>query len=293
VALFAKRTEDEKLLASARGDLAAAQKKLATVLSREEAAAASEDRWAQWVAERGTAEAEVHRLTKLVAGRESAVQEAARAAKEAEARREIDTCRAANLAIADRIRGDGARLVGDLLALARDGAAAADEANRLNAQLPAGVDPIAIGDFAARDLPQLPREVLKAEEQKLWVNIATGEPVGDQDGVVETGDGNGIVEISHSLRIKCVKRRFVVTTFHPVTTSDHPNYFFALLRLPFVDRPGLAFDGSQVLVDDVAKMSAELPPLPKVSRQVRLELKPVDAWPPAGVVTEAESGVVA
>ena len=57
MALSAKKTEGEKLLASARADFTAAQKKLATVLSREDAAASSVDRWAQWTAERDAAEA--------------------------------------------------------------------------------------------------------------------------------------------------------------------------------------------------------------------------------------------
>jgi ubiquinone biosynthesis protein UbiJ len=76
VALFSKKEEDR--LVAARGDLDAAQRKLATLLARENVAATSADRWSQWTAECDATAAEVARLTALVSKLE-ADAEAARA----------------------------------------------------------------------------------------------------------------------------------------------------------------------------------------------------------------------
>jgi hypothetical protein len=290
VAIFAKKaTEDEKLLASAHADLAAAEKKLATLLSREGAAAKSADRYTIWSTERDAAEGDVRRLTKLVAALEAAVHDAARAAAEADARQKIEACRALNNSIAERLRDEGARAISTLMTLARDAAAATVEANRLNAQLPPGVTAIAIGDLLARELPRLPRKDIATEELALWVSASTGSLIGNQDSVTDNKDGTGFVQVNRSIQIACVRRRYASTKFHPALVFDHPGHFFAALRLPFLDRPGVMFDGAYAPLEQAAKMPVDLPAPPKASsRIVQTELVPLDPWPPAGVATEAD-----
>jgi hypothetical protein len=290
VALFQKKSEDERSLVSARADLTAAQKKRAILAASESAAAVSADKYEMWCAERDAADIDVNRLTKRVAALEAAIAETARTAAEAEIRRQIDICRAANTAIASRLKDEGARAILTLKTLARDAAAAAAEAQRLNAILPPGIDPIAIGDFMARDLPRLPREEIATEIQHLWVN-SHGVPVGDQDAVVQGKDGKGSLQVNRTTHMFCTKRKFRSTTFRPAFVANHPGHFFAALRLPFPDRPGLAFDGSATVLQQVATLDVDLPPPPKqVFMPARTELVPIDPWPPVGVVTEAERG---
>lgn len=285
---FNRAAEDGKALAASRADLASAQKKRAALAAREGAAAATEDRYALWCTERDAADKEIERLTKLVAARENAIQEAARAAADAEARRQVERCRADNAAIEERYRTEVPSLICGLLTFARDAAAAAAEAHRLNAMLPPGVETIAVGDIAARDLAPVPREDIATEIQELWVN-SQGIPVGDQDAVVETNDGAGMLQVNRSMQIVCTKRRFRSTTFRPAFTPNMAGYFFSGLRLPFHDRPGAMFDGSLMTLDQVAVLNVEPPPQPKrPSMPIRTELIPVDAWPPAGVRTEAD-----
>ena len=286
----AKPSEEEKQLAAARSELAAAQKKHATTLSREGAAAKSADRYAMWTSECAGAEAEVRRLTKLVAALEVSIQEAAQAA--ADAAKRLEACRAANQAAAQRLRTDGARLMSEILTLTREVATAAMEAERLNGDLPNGVPSIPIADYAARDTLVRPREHIETKEQILWVHSLTGELIGDQNSVTDNKDGTGTVQVNRSTAITCIWRRYAATTYYPSHAADHPGHFFSNLRLPFVDRPGLLFDGSRVLIDDVAQMSVEPPQLPKFSRQVRLELKPLDPWVPMGGLGEAGRAVV-
>jgi len=288
VALFnRKQTEDEKLLATARADLAAAQRKRATLAAREDTAAASADKYALWCTERDATDADIARLTVLVSAREKAMQEAAQAAAEAAQCDAIEACRAVNTAIKER-RAEVEKMVTGLITFARDAAAAAIEANRLNQALPAGVAPIVIGDLAMRDLPVLPREELASAEIELWVNPA-GDVIGDQDNVAEHEDGTGTLQISRSTKIICRKRKFRRTSFYPAFTPNAAGYFFQQLRLPFADRPGLAFDGSAMPLQYVAAINVgPLPPPNETSRPIRTELVPLEPWPPAGVVTEAD-----
>jgi hypothetical protein len=293
MALFRKGTEEEKALAAARGDLAAAQKKLDTILGRQDAADQSQDKWDQWTAARDAATSDVTRLTALVSRLEATAEVARREAETAALLKQIETCRAANTAIASRLKDEGARAIFALMTLARDAAAAAAEAHRLNIALPDGVQPITIGAFAARDLPRLPRDVIAAEDQLLWVN-ASGVPVGDQDAVVEGGDGTGTLQINRATAMTCTKRKFRSTKFRPAFIADQAGYFFSALRLPFPDRPGVAFDGSTMVLQHVAALDVEPPPPPQLHYlPIRTELVPVDPWPPAGVLTEGDRAVTA
>ncbi|MDA9510923.1 hypothetical protein XI09_40970 [Bradyrhizobium sp. CCBAU 11386] len=288
MALFNKREEDKRLT-SARSDLDAAQRKLSTLLARESVASASADRWAQWTAERDAAQAELARCSARVGHLEAAAEAAKREAENAEILRQVEACRAKNAAVKDRIGTDGRALITGLMALARDAAEATLEAQRLNAILPPGVPPIEIGDYAARDTLSEPRRDIATTEQILWVDAA-GSPIGDPDSVVANKDGEtGYVAINRSMRLTCYKRRFRSTTYHPPLALDHPGHFFQSIRLPFVDRPGTAFDGTYALIETVAAMPIELPPLPKPStRPLMVELTPIDPWPPAGMApTEA------
>jgi len=144
----------------------------------------------------------------------------------------------------------------------------------------------------ARELPRIDREEIATEIQELWVNV-NGVPVGDQDAVVEGEDGRGSLQVNRTTHMFCTKRKFRSTTFRPAFVADHPGYFFSALRLPFVDRPGLAFDGSTLPLQSVATMAVELPPPPKqFFLPARTELVPIDPiWsPPADAPGEAERG---
>lgn len=300
--LFSKREDDkhitsarndDKRITSARNDLETAYRKLSALLAREGVASASADRWAQWETERDAAQAEVARCGARVQHLEAAAEATKREAEFAEISKQAEVCRAENVAIKDRFRTEGAKLTTGLMLLARDAAAATLEAQRLNAILPPGVAPIEIGDFAARDTLCLPRHDIATTEQVLWVT-ASGDPVGDQASVVTNRDDDtGYVAINRSMGFACFKRKFRSTTYHPALAADHPNFFFKLLRLPFVDRPGAVFDGAFELAENVAVMPVEPPPLPKPStRPVMVELTPLDPWPPAGIApTEASRNI--
>ena len=63
MALFGKKSDEEKALASARADLTAAQKKRATLAAREDAAATSADKYSLWRNECDAIDIDIARLT--------------------------------------------------------------------------------------------------------------------------------------------------------------------------------------------------------------------------------------
>jgi hypothetical protein len=288
VALLARKSEEDRKLAAARSDLDAAQRKLSTLLGRENAAATSADRWGQWTAERDVAAAEVARLTALV-GQLEADAEAARAHDDAEAlQKRVAAARKHNEALAERIRAEGNRLLIELKTLMRDVAKSTLETIALNESLPESEPKVPIADFLARDTAVFPRVDLKTEDVELWSRADNGALIGNQDQVTAIDDQTGYID-ANNFRIKCVQRRYRSTTYHPKEALDHPSHLFSQVRLPKFDGPGVSFDGAFMTIEAVAALDVEPPmPVTKQRRSVQTELVAIDQWPAVGVAAEAD-----
>jgi hypothetical protein len=284
VGLLTKK-EDRQLVAG-RADLGAAQRRLSALLAREDAASASADRWALWTAERDAAAAEVARLTALVAKLE-ADAEAVRAEAEAEAlRKRLAAARKGADDLAIRIKTDGQRIVAELLQLAREAPQQALEAKFLNANLPEGEVPVLAADILARDAGALPRENQRSREVSLWVVAGTGAIVGNQGAVISSDGITGELNSAYSsMRPRCIRRKFKETVYIPSQIFDWPGALYASLKLPSFTGPGLLFDGSTLVIEDVAALDIEalLQPAKQPQRATQIEINPYHPkWPPPG-----------
>jgi hypothetical protein len=285
VAVFTKKGDEDRQLAAARRDLDAARQKLDAILARQDAAEASADKWDQWTVARDAAASDVARLTSLV-GRLEAAAEAARAHDQAEAtRKRLAAARKSADDLAKRIRDDGARIATELLQLAKDAAAQSLEAKRLNQNLPEGEAPVRAADILARDAGAAPREDLRSREVELWVIAGTGDIVGNQSAVASTDGITGQLDAPFSsMRPRCLKRRFREIEHHPAEFLDWPGDLFSLVKLPHFAGPGLLFDGSTTIIEQVAALDVDAigMPVKKPKRPTQIKLIPVDpAWPPA------------
>ncbi|QHP69560.1 hypothetical protein EI171_21075 [Bradyrhizobium sp. LCT2] len=295
---FRKPTEADKRIAAVRTDLQAARDQLAAIDAEEAEALADSIRFAAWSTKRAAAASEVDRLERLATVTENTAAEATKAEAAAAARREIATARKTANDLAARIRTDGQRIAAELLQLAKEAAQQALDAKRLNEALPDGEAPIPAADVIARDFGAEPRKDIRSRTVELWVAETTGAIIGDQDAVASNDGVHGSVHVfGGTMRWKCVKRRFRETEFHPSALADWPGDLFSLIRLPRLDGPGFAFDGSRMTPEAVADLdiAAATTPRRKQPRPTQVELIPVDAtWPPAdGVAAEANRNAAA
>jgi hypothetical protein len=293
-----RKSDNEKRLVAARGDLDAAIAKLAAIDAGKAAALSDNAAFRKWQSDRSEAAIEVDRLTALVASLQGDA-EAARISDEREAtRRRLAAARKDAGDLAQRIQIDGQRIAAELLQLARDAAQQALEAKALNADLPEGETPIAAADILARDAGAAPRKDLRSREVALWVVAGTGAIVGNQGAVVSKDGVTGQLDDPFSsMRPRCVKRRFREIEYQPHMLSDWPGDFHTLVRLPRLDGPGFLFDGALLTTEAVAAINvdATVKPAKRQPRPVQIELIPVDpVWPPAGIAPgEADRSIVA
>lgn len=282
--IFRKPSEAEKRIATVRADLKAARDKLAAIDAEEAEALADSMKFAAWSTKRAAAANELDRLERLATVTENTAAEATKSEAEATARREIAAARKDAEELAKFIRTDGARIFGEVLDLAKRCAQQSLAAKALNERLPDGEAPIPAADILARDFGAEPRKDVRSREVELWVASTTGAIIGDQDAVASDGGVHGSVHVfGGTMRWKCIKRRFRETEFHPAVSFDWPGSFHELLRLPRLDAPGPAFDGSVVTLEPVADLdvAAVLAARKKPPRPTQIELIPIDpTWPP-------------
>ncbi|MET4043965.1 hypothetical protein [Bradyrhizobium sp. RT6a] len=293
---FKKMSEADKHTAALRADLDAARARLAAIDAGKTAAQTDSAAFAKWSTDRSAAALEVDRRSGLIEVHETEAERARRAEADAAARHEIAVARKVAADLADRIRTDGARITTELLQLTRDCARQSLAAKVLNEALPEGETPIPAADILARDFGAEPRKDLRSREKDLWVAATTGEVIGDQDAVVSEDGVRGQVHVfGGSMRWKCLKRRFREVEFHPSSSVDWPGHLFSLIRLPCLDGPGFLFDGSRMILETVADLdvAAAIATRRKQPRPTQIELIPIDPWPPAAVVDQADRNTVA
>jgi hypothetical protein len=265
---------------SARQDLAAAQAALDEILARELESTDSPATFAAWRAERDTAIAETDRLTKLAARLEAAAGEDERSAEAAEMQKRADAQRRANEALARRIREEGAVAIEKLLELAREVAAAAMADAALNAKLPDDGGKIVSADMLARQRRPAQRENISEKAATLWVFASNGNVVGAQGDVVPTGDGSvGFLRGSQEHRTRVVRRKFKSVTYLEAESRQPHIPFFAALRLPSPDGPGLAFNPREGLSAAAAIEILKHRP-ESAARETLTELIPVESFIP-------------
>lgn len=279
-----RKSEVDKRIAAVRADLKAARDQLAAIDAEEAEALADSMRFAAWSTKRAAAASEVDRLERLATVTENSAAEATKSDADAAARREVAAARKAADELADRLRTSGAKIMGELLSLARECARQSLTAKALNERLPDGEAPIPTADILARDLAPEDRKDLRSKTTELWVVADDGRIVGDQ-AAVNSNDGiTGHLQVAGAgFRWRCVRRKFREVEFHPRTLSDWPGDLFSLVRLPRLDGPGLLFDGALMTPEAVADLdvAAVVAPRKKQPRPTHVELVPVDpSWPP-------------
>ncbi|MCK1618058.1 hypothetical protein IVA96_15675 [Bradyrhizobium sp. 159] len=286
-----RKSEVDKRIAAVRADLKAARDQLAAIDAEEADALADSLRFAAWSTKRAAAAGEVDRLERLATVTESADTETAKAEADAAARREIAAARKAANDLTARIKTDGQRIAAELLKLAKEAAQQALDAKRLNENLPEGEMPVPFADIVARDFGAEPRKDVRSREVELWVVADDGRIVGDQAAVVSSDSITGHLHVAGAgIRWRCARRKFKEVEFHPSTLADWPGDLFSLIRLPHLDGPGFAFDGSLMTTEAVADLDvdAAIAPRKKPPRSTQIELIPIDpTWPPP-VTTEAD-----
>lgn len=287
---FRRQSEADKRITAVRADLRAARDQLAGIDAEEALALEDSAAFAAWSQKRAAAASEVDRLERLTTVAENAATEVSRSEADAAAHREIAAARKEADDLANRVRTDGARIMGELLSLSKECAKQSLAAKALNERLPEGETPVPLADIAARDFGTAPREEVAKRTVELWVAETTGVIVGDQDAVTSEDGVHGQVHVfGGTMRWKCVRRRFHETEFRPAVALDWPGALFSLIRLPRLDGPGYAFDGSHMTIEAVADLdvAAVLAPRKRQPRPTQVELIPIDpTWPPP-VTTEA------
>lgn len=234
----------EQQLAEAQCALAAADEAVHTLAARESAAAASPTEYAVWRSEHDATQTEVERLTKLITIVEANLDAVRAADGDSSLRKRHAAQRKANGALSKRIRDDLAKANEILFSLMRDVASAAIEDLEINGKLPDDLDPLIGADHLARGKAAVPRKDLRTENLLLWVKSDNGHLIGDQDSVEDSGDGRGVLRTGAGWH-PCRKQFFRSVSFHPAERGEIAQSLFNAIRLPFSDRPGIAWDGER------------------------------------------------
>ena len=196
--------------------------------------------------------------------------------QQAALRKRIDAQQQANRVLAQRIQKEGQAAIDVLLTLARDIAAAEIVDAEINAQIRDNADRIVGADMLARYRPPAPRETISETKTSLWVFAANGNLVGNQDEVQEWADGRGFLVGAPGHRTQCVRRGFRSIEYLEAEPHQHPEPFYAALRLPGISGPAWSprrEGASPTAILEALARRAEVP-----ERQVLTELVPVDAW---------------
>jgi hypothetical protein len=264
---------------SSRQDLTAAKTALDEILARELASTDTAVTFSAWRADRDAAISEIDRLTKLVARLESAADEDERQAEAAALAKRVNAQRQANEALARRITLTAGPAIEKLLELVRDVAIAAMVDGALNAKLPDDADKIASADMIARARAPAQRENLSEKLVSLWVFASTGSVIGNQDDVVPTGDDSTGFIRGAQHKTHAIRRKFKSITYRDAETRQPLVPFFAALRLPSPNGPGLVWDPRDGLSAAAALEALNRRPA-VAERQTLTELVPVEPFVP-------------
>jgi ElaB/YqjD/DUF883 family membrane-anchored ribosome-binding protein len=265
-------------LDQARKDLAEVEAELSALLSTKSDASKTPAAFAKFRSNHEALAAERERLTTVIDNLEPIVAaEEASDTKEQLLRRYAEQ-KTSNAKLASRIQTDIRKANAILLSLIRDAAAAAAEDSEINAALPDDLEPLASADFIARSRPGLQRQELKTERVWLWVNERNGCLIGDQDSVVDSGNGFGRIG-QGSYTVICRRALFTQTEYYPAVPAERPHAALWQLRLPQPDGPAFAFDGTRCNFPDA--VLGELARAARITepreRSIEIELKPVPA----------------
>ncbi|MEH2508566.1 hypothetical protein V1290_007377 [Bradyrhizobium sp. AZCC 1578] len=258
-----------------RAALAAIETELAALEVAKSEAARDQALFNEWRTKYAAATAERERLVALieVLEAEAAIAEV-KAADDTLRKRHADR-KAVNVKLAARIKADIAKANAILLALVRDVAQSAVEDAEINAALPDDLERLAPADLIARGRPGLDRQEVKKTRVWLWTT-PTGTIIGDQDSVVDLGNGRGRTG-EGTYYTRCVAALFDQIEYHPAEQAERPQPLWQM-RLPRPDGPGFAFDGTNLsypdqVIDALAK--AERAAKETRERPVEIELRPV------------------
>lgn len=281
-----KTVDQRKRLDQARADLETVEAALVALATSKAEASKSAAAYAEWRADHETKVDERDRLSTLVAALESEVAVAKGADADAELRRRHGAQAVAIQKLVARIHTDLPKANSIQLALARDVAKSELENRLINRSLPDDLKPLVSADFLARGAPALPAEVISSERIWLWTFAESGALVGDQDIVVDCGDGRGVIPHPEGLAVltegklppvkKCVRKLFDQITMHP---PQDPERLTPLWQMRLVDPngPRVLFDGSEILqpAEALAALNRTIANSAPRQRPVEIELRPV------------------
>jgi hypothetical protein len=264
-------------LNQARKDIAAIEAELSALLATKSDASKTPAAFAKFRSNHEALAAEHERLTTVIDNLEPTVAaEESSDAREQLLRRYAEK-KASNAKLAARIPTDIRKANAILLALVRDVAEAAAEDSEINACLPDDMQPLTPADFIARGRPGLDRKELDKTRVWLWVNARGGGLIGDQDSVVDQGNGHG--RTGHgSYVVICQRALFEQVEYLPSEPAERPLPLWQL-RLPQPDGPGCLFDGTrcnhpEVVLIELERGAARAAGEPR-ERPVEIELRPV------------------
>lgn len=274
--MFGLKTSSKRI-ETTRADLVAARVLLKAIEAGENEASETTETYAKWRTSRDAATLEVKRLETLVDALDVGGEEQRRREADAELRKRIEASRKANVDLARRLKGEGKKLSADLIALMQNVARAKMEADALNEALPADLAPIEDANFLARGKAAVPRTELDRKTITLWAFAATGNLVGDQDAVRDTGASRGYVDAGRGFIVDCVRRKFLSTSYHPAEAAHYPDPIYTELRLPSFDSPDILYDGARMTADDLALPSPSN--IKAQRRPIETELEPLEREP--------------
>jgi hypothetical protein len=272
-----KMSSPRSSLDQAHADLVTIEAELNALTAAKSVAIHNAASFAQWKADYNLKQAERERLTALIEALKPEVALIESEEAEAALRKRYAAKVTANAKLAARIKADLAKANGILLALVRDVAEAAAEDSEVNAALPDDLAPLIPAGIIARGRPGLERQELEKTRVWLWVNARNGALIGDQDQVIDRGDGRGRIG-EGSYTVNCTSALFEQIEYHPAEPAQRPRDMWQML-LPQPDGPGVAFDGTKLSYPSEvlgALASAERANEPR-ERPIEIELRPVPA----------------
>lgn len=262
-------------LDQARADLAAIESNLAALLAKKIEASKTAASFDEWRSTHGAIAAERERLTVVIEGLEPTVAAEEAGQAKVDLLRRYEARNTANQKLAARIKADLTKANNIVLALVRETAEAAVEDSRINAALPDDLEPLIPADFIARGRPGLDRKELSKTKVWLWTNARNGMLIGDQDAVIDLGNGRGKVG-QGSGQTNCVAALFEQVEYCPEEPAQRPRALWQL-ALPQPDGPGLVFDGSKCNypTDVLAELARGARANEPRERPIEIELRPV------------------
>jgi hypothetical protein len=261
-------------LEQARGQLTAAQEKLANLNSIEAKAIQSGVEFEIWHKDHRSTSIEVERLTKLLARLGEGVERERREHLLARADEQLK----ANQALAERMREEGPEIVQKLRGLLRDLAHADIATTNINAMLPADVARVKTADVIARAREMRPRQDVSERQVELWVGIENGTPIADQTSVTDLGNGIGTIPSASSAKVlKCRRRRYRQIEYRPEEPVERVEPLRKVLRLPHFDKPGLAWSGDHISSPRAALQFLDRE-APEPRKETLTELVPDGPW---------------